>query len=439
MENINRSFYSAILQSLQSKYIIYIFNLISLMILARLFSPENFGAIAALMVFFNFFRLLGEGGLSPSIINLEYLSPENRNGIFSFFLIMSACSFVLFYAAANFAVSFYNFENFNYVVEIISLSLFFYILSAFPNAMLLREKMFKKIAIIGVISEILSLIAVLLLYKHYPPLLSLSLKYLVSAIILFCLSYLFSKDTEFGMPFFGRNISSFAIIKRTSTYTLGFNIVNYFPRNLDNIAVVKFFGEASLGLYDNAYRIMRYPMLLLSNAMSPAIQPVVKNLKNLPSKAVELHHNFVKRLLFIGLFFASGIFFFSEIIIQIILGSKWIESAPILQILALSIPFQMALATAGGFFQSFEKPNLLFTNGLLTSLIFIACLSISLVFNDLLVVCWSILLSITINFYITYIMINKNVFESNFLSFLKEIWLVNVLIFILYLYALISS
>jgi len=409
------------------------------MILARLFSPENFGAIAALMVFFNFFRLLGEGGLSPSIINLEHLTSENRNGIFSFFLILSAFSFVLFYLAANYAVSFYNFENFDYVVEAISLSLFFYILSAFPNAMLLREKMFKKIAIIGVISEIFSLIVVLLIYEYLPPLLSLSSKYVASAIIFFCLSYFFSKDTEFGMPSFGRKISSYAIIRRTSTYTLGFNIVNYFPRNLDNIAVVKFFGETSLGLYDNAYRIMRYPMMLLSNAMSPAIQPVVKNLKNLPDKALELHHNFVRRLLYIGLLFAGGIFVFSEIIIQIILGSKWLESAPILQILALSIPFQMALATAGGFFQSFEKPNLLFINGLLTSLVFIACLSVSLIFDDLLIICWGILLSITINFYITYIMISKNIFKSSFLSFLKEIWLVNVFVFILYIYAFISN
>src|SRR4030095_10140235 len=40
----------------------------------------------------------------------------------------------------------------------------------------------------------------------------------------------------------------------------GFNVLNYFTRNADNLLIGRYLGAQDLGLYDFAYRVMLYPL-----------------------------------------------------------------------------------------------------------------------------------------------------------------------------------
>src|SRR4029453_14358411 len=40
----------------------------------------------------------------------------------------------------------------------------------------------------------------------------------------------------------------------------GFNVMNYFARNLDNALIGKFWGAAQLGIYSRAYQMLLMPM-----------------------------------------------------------------------------------------------------------------------------------------------------------------------------------
>ena len=80
----------------------------------------------------------------------------------------------------------------------------------------------------------------------------------------------------------------------------GFNLVNFFARNLDNILIGKYSGAIELGFYDRAYKLLLFPDPEHHHAAvardDPAAQPRAGRQAALPralpadSLAAGLHH-----------------------------------------------------------------------------------------------------------------------------------------------------
>ncbi|QVK23664.1 oligosaccharide flippase family protein [Shewanella dokdonensis] len=214
-----------------------------------------------------------------------------------------------------------------------------------------KGNVFLKIACIGLITEIISTTCVVVLSSIVNPLHALAAKIAISAISSFLLTYYFSGKTEFGRPFLGRKLSAIIPLLKFSSYQFGFNIIISFAQNLDNILVGKYFGYYTLGIYDKAYQLMRYPLTLLTFAMTPAIQPVIKNYSNDINRVESIHVNFTFKLSLLGWLSGLCIFLWADIIVLIIFGSQWVAVVPIIRILSISIPIQVVLATSGSFFK----------------------------------------------------------------------------------------
>src|SRR5690606_11592019 len=124
------------------------------------------------------------------------------------------------------------------------------------------------------------------------PLHALAARGMFAAVVNFAVLYYYSGTTEFGRPKWGNRFSAIKPLWSFSAYQLGFNFINYFSRNLDNILVGKYLGATSLGVYDKAYQLMRYPLMLLTFSMTPAIQPVVRKYAGDIAMVEAIHRDF---------------------------------------------------------------------------------------------------------------------------------------------------
>ena len=57
----------------------------------------------------------------------------------------------------------------------------------------------------------------------------------------------------------------------------GFNFINYFSRNSDNILIGKFISTEALGNYNKAYQLLMYPNTIFSGIITPVLQPVLSD------------------------------------------------------------------------------------------------------------------------------------------------------------------
>lgn len=403
--------YGAIAKSMLGRYAVYAVNLLSLMLLARIFTPETFGTVAAIMVFFVFFQLMAEAGLGPAIINLSHLAKYDRDGLFGLTLTIGLLLALLFTALAPLFLAFYQLPRVDEVVPYIAVSLLFFSASIVPNALLLRDQAFFRIANGGLVAELLSTAATISLAQLIDPLHALAAKGAFSAATQFFVIWYFSANTEFGRPLPGWKFSAIKPLLGFSGYQFGFNFINYFSRNLDNILVGKYMGATALGNYDKAYQLMKYPLLLLTFAMTPAIQPVIRKHVGDNQKVEEIHRDFTFKLSLLGAAAGLAMYILSEWIILITLGNQWLDVVPIIRILAIAIPVQVVLSTSGSFFQAMNRADLLFACGAFGAVVMVSAIILGIATRDMDTLCWGLVAAFHINFVQAYYYMYKKVFH----------------------------
>ncbi|GHA72962.1 oligosaccharide flippase family protein [Cognatilysobacter bugurensis] len=405
--------YGAIARSMASRYAVYAANLLSMMILARTFTPETFGLVASVSVIYLFFQVVAEGGFGPAIINLGSLSHSARDGIFGFTLALGLLLALTVQLLSGPVADFYQTAEVTAIFPYVALAVLLVSASVIPTSFLLRDQRFRSLAKAGVSAEIVSTAAVLASSAWLAPLHALALKLPVSAAVNFVLAYKFSAATEFGRPNVGFNFSAVRPLFSFASYQLGANTVSFVGRNLDNVLVARTLGASALGIYDKAYQLMRYPLLLLTFAMTPAIQPVVRQLAHDPRKVEQIHREFAFRLSVAGGAAALGVFLLAPIGVQFVLGAQWGGAVPILQILAIGIPAQVVHSTNGSFFQAMSRPRLLLGTGVASGFVTTFAIVLGLRQSDLPALCWALVAAFHVNFLVVYTSMYLAVFKCS--------------------------
>lgn len=418
---MRKNLYSAIKKSVSSKMLTYLIQLFVLMLYSRMFTPAEFGVIALLHVFVVFFQLFTEVGIGPALINKDEIFENEKNGIFTFTIILGVFISILFYFFSFYLNSFYERTDLHLIAVFISGSIIFQSASIIPVVGYRREVKFFRLACIDIISEVVAALIVLVFWNYDYGLIALAVRPLALSVTKFFFVWYFSKETKIGRCYIGAQVHHIKSIAKFSTYQLIFNIINYFSRNLDNILIGKYFGVASLGIYDKSYQLMKYPLMLITFAMNPAIQPVLTKYKHNLLLIENEHNNLAMKLLIIAVPIALLLGTNSTDIVTIVLGESWLSVAPIMEVLALIIPVQMVMSTSAAFFQSINKPKLLMYTGMVSAINNVAAIMIGIHLGTIQDVAKLICFSFSFNFISTYFILYKWGFKSSFNPFFLKL------------------
>ncbi|EMN5764162.1 MULTISPECIES: oligosaccharide flippase family protein [Enterobacter] len=404
--------YKAIINSVLGKFSIYIVQFLTLAIYSRLFSPEQFGLIAAVQIVVLFLQLLTEMGFGPAIINEKSLLRKDIESLYGFTLIIGSIGAVCLYLAAGAIAKFYANSNIKLVVEFMAPAVLFSTLSIIPITENIKHARFKTIAGIDVGAEFLSFLVIIYLWKERVEFLSLALKPFLFAMFRYFLNVMILYRLGSGFFIIRFKFEPVKRIAAFSLYQFSFNIMNFFSRNLDSILVGRYFGPAFLGQYDKAYQLMRYPLMLTTFAVTPAIQPVLINYRDDKNLIIREHNKLSARLLAISIPITLFMAFNAKALVLTLFGTQWGDAAIYVKILALSIPVQAIMSSSGAFFQVLNKPKLLFLSGFISSLVNVSGILVGIISRDVALLCMLINITFSINFIVTYYLLFKFCFEK---------------------------
>jgi PST family polysaccharide transporter len=427
MSEINKELNQGIIHSLIGKYSLYILQIISLSILARLFTPEDFGTLAALQILILFFQLLATSGLAPAIIHQDTINSEQRNGIFTSTLIIGIFLSVLFIYLTPLLANWLHLTNVNLLTYVLALNVLFSAIAMLPLASLQKDTKFIIIGKAEVYAEIIAFMICIFLYFFDLGVVALAVKLLVTPIGRFVFYYRFSAQTEIGQAKFGTKLSCIVPLFAVAKFQLGFNILNFFSRNLDTILVAKYFGVTTVGFYEKTYQLMRYPLQLFTFAINPALQPVLTRYKTQPSMILTAYYQLVYKLAVLGIVTATILFWYADDIIFILFGSQWFAVSELLKILALSIPVQMVLSSTGGLYQAMGATKQMFYCGVFSSIVNVSAILLGVYSGDMTVLCTSLVVAFIINYFQCFYVLHHNVFK---IKRLKPFIILSSLVFI---------
>jgi PST family polysaccharide transporter len=395
-----------------TKYSGILLGLVVNSVLARLLSPAEFGIVGIVTVFITFFNILSDIGLGSAIIQKQDFTNKDFSDIFKVSVLISVVLAIAFALLSYAIAAFYGDKIYIPISQLLAVQVFFSALSIVPKNMLIKTQAFKTIGLIDVGSAFLTgSLAIILAYQNFS-FYSIVWRSIAYSVLVFGLYFANSGlKIQPGISFSGiRGVAKY------SSYQFAFNCVNYFSRNLDNILVGKFIGNAGLGLYNQAYQLMMYPVSNLTHVITPVIHPILAKYQHHKTVIFQEYIKIVRILAILGLPISVFIYFSSPEIIHIFLGEQWTEVVPILRILSISIWIQMIMSSSGSIYQAAGRTDLLFTAGLLCGAIMVGSILFGvLYFKSLEQTAILLVIAFYLNFaVIFYVLINTVLQQSVF-------------------------
>ncbi|QWU15123.1 polysaccharide transporter, PST family [Paenibacillus sophorae] len=409
-----------------AKYINVVIQILYSAILARILTPADFGIVVVITVFTTFFMLLADMGIGPAVIQNKKINENDTNNIFTFTVylgIVVAALFMLFSIPLS---AFYDNEVYVPIGVLLSISLFFNTLNIVPNALLLKKKQFKtlgvRLIVITIISAIPTIILAQLGFRYY----AIVFYSILSSLFTFIWNYI-TVQLRFKLTF---EMHSIIKIRNFSLYQFAFNFVNYFSRNLDNLLIGKFIGNAALGYYDKSYRLMLMPVQNLTHVITPILHPILSNHQEDKAYIFTRYMKVVKILSLLGVFITVYCFFSAEEIIFLMFGDQWGSAVPSFRILALSVWAQMVTSSSGAIFQSLGNTRLMFITGIYTSIISVIAELIGVSFQNITIVAACVAIAFNLHFFIVYHILIKRGFEYRRREFFAK-FIPDIVVFII--------
>jgi teichuronic acid exporter len=323
---------SGFLWTLLSRFGTRLIILIVGIVLARILTPEDFGLIAMLGVFFAVSSSLVESGFTQALLREKTISEFDKSTAFYINISIAIVLYILLWISAPFISLFFKQPLLENLVKVMGVDLIFKSLSIVQRAILMQQLRFKLLSAIDISVSILTgIIAILLAYNGFG-VWALAIKYFLFSLFVTIAFWIknpwypktfISKDSYHRLFGFG--------IKLVTT-----GLINTFYRNLYNLVIGKVFLPATLGLYDRAFMLANQVSSSIYVALGQVIYPILSKTLDDKERFKLAYRKILISITFVNFPLTTFMVFASEPIVVLILGDKWIGAVPFLQLLSIS-------------------------------------------------------------------------------------------------------
>lgn len=332
---------------------------VTMIVLARILTPHEFGIYALLMVFVSFSQILAQMGTSSAVIYFDDLTDRFLSTAFYFSVGTSVAVYLLLFSGAGFLANFMDEPALQGLLQLIGLVLVINSLSMIQRALLEKKMDFKKVILVEkaalLISSAVGIAAAILGFG-------------AASFVLMALSQAVLQLIGFTVFGHWRPRVMFGILelRRMLSYSLnlvGFTIINYFARQSDNFLVGKFIGSGALGIYSVAYRIMLYPLENVSRVLIRVLFPAFSEVKH---DNARFKRGYLQAISFIALVtfpLMLGLLAVAPLFVDVVFGEGWEELAPLLMILSVVGLQQSIVTTVGSIYLAKGTTGMMFWIG----------------------------------------------------------------------------
>lgn len=310
----------------------FIIQLLSTAALARLLTPDQFGLVAMVMVISAFAQIFKDLGLSAALIQRDKVTHDQVSTIFWINTVVAVGLAFTVGISGHMIAGFYGDERLVAITYWMSTSFVFSGLIVVPQALLRRQLMMGRVAVVRIVSRLLSCgIGVVLAWtlKNYWALVAMHVTFSMFEMILFFL-------VTRWFPMLPRRHCGVGDFYKFGSGIAGFNIVNYFSRNLDKLLIGRFIGSEGLGNYSKAYQLLMLPITQIRTPVLSTGLPTLSALKNEPERFLHYYGKILQLLSITTMPLTAYLIVCSEDVVLILLGDNWLEAAYIFKILGFS-------------------------------------------------------------------------------------------------------
>jgi O-antigen/teichoic acid export membrane protein len=305
----------------------------SLMVLARLLDPKDFGLVGMVTAFTEVLTWFRDFGLSSAAIQYPIITEEQISTLFWINISFGALLALVTAGMAPAIAAFYDEPELFAVTVVLAAGFLFNAAGVQHSALLQRQMRFTALAVISVVSLIVGIVIGIGGAKAgygYWALVAMS----VTSPLIATIGYWLTTGWVPRMPHRRTGIRS--MMQFGGTLTLN-GLVAYVAYNAEKVLIGRFWGADAIGIYGRAYQLVNIPTSTLNSAIGEVAFSALSRLQDDP---IRLRSYFLKGFsLVLGLTLPVTIAWalFAEDVVFVLLGPKWKDAAAIVRLLAPTI------------------------------------------------------------------------------------------------------
>lgn len=350
-----------------------VIQFISVVVLARLLAPEDFGLVASVSPIVAFVGLFQNLGLQQAVIQRKEIAERQLNQVFWISTLVGLGCTAVVVALSPAVAAFYGDPRMTAIAIAAALPLLLGSLAALPLALMNRHLKFGQLALNDVYAAVAGLLVTATAAYFGMGYWSLVIGPAASAAVALMAAWLSTRWMP-GRPEFRieRDIISFG------ANLTGFNLVNFFSRNLDNILIGKFSGPVELGYYDRAYKLLLFPLQNITQPLSRVMIPLMSRIQEDKARFRDVYLRTNWLLAMVTMPAIAALTLAAEPAVGILFGEKWLPVAPIFAWLGVASLMQPVSSTTGWIFICQGETKTMFRWGIYSSLTTVAAFMVGL-------------------------------------------------------------
>lgn len=304
-------------------------GIVSLIILARVLTPEDFGIVAIALIFLNFVDVVTETGSKNYLLSRETLTDEMVYTSWTLnFIIKNVVALCLAFSS-YFISDYYNDERLIPIILVFSLQIFISTLNS-PTiiykykqqdlAAIVKWQMLYRLVSTGVT------IAIAVIYESYWAL-------VIGQLLNVCF-------TTVATYFISPSVPRFSLINVRAQWLFARwimpqSLVNFFRSQIDAIYVSAVFDKAAMGAYNSMRYYANIPSTMLINPLLGVLLTQLSEFKHYNDYFAKQLQVAIFSLAFICAPVVYLIYEHSYSVVLIVLGEKWIQYSDLLAIFSI--------------------------------------------------------------------------------------------------------
>jgi PST family polysaccharide transporter len=305
---------------------------VSIVLLARLLSPADYGLLAMVTAVIGVGELLRDLGLSVAAVQARSLDRAEKSNLFWANTFTGVVLAISVYGLSWAIAALYGQDELVAITQVLSVTFLINGLASQFKAQINRDLRFMTLGISEALPQAVGLGIAIWLALTGGGYWALVAQAVTVAVVALILDVLFARWLP-GPPRFDVSIKRFLRFGGALAGTQG---LAYVAKNIDNLVLGVFYGSGALGFYSRAYQLIVLPLNQLTAPLSRVAIPILARIQDDREQFI--------RYLRSGQFFTvtlASVFYATLIglatpVVLVVLGDRWLPVVPILQALAVS-------------------------------------------------------------------------------------------------------
>jgi O-antigen/teichoic acid export membrane protein len=311
-----------------AKWLTQLFSWGSLLVVARLLTPADFGLLGMTTIYLGLVVLLSEFGIGSSIINLRSLTPDQVKEMNGLAVLSAGAGLGLSFIFAHPIANFFRVPELSLVLVVMSSGLLLSGLRAVPQALMQREMRFRVLAGIESSQQLVQAATMITLAALGARYWALVVSGLVGpGVSVLCL--LFLKRPGFAWP----RLKSLRRALSFSGAVLVASVCWYAYSNADFAIAGRVLGRATLGLYTLAWTLASAPAEKITTLIMRVTPSFFAACQNDPAALRRYVCRLTEGISMLTMPATLGLAIVARDFIRLSLGAKWEASATPLMLL----------------------------------------------------------------------------------------------------------